>query len=648
MIIKSTYRGASRADLAEHAGHVLAGEENESIEVLRCDGFGVEDFFDTAWAFRLTAGADKAVLHGILSPSDGEVWTDEGALAAAQRWADANGASSRPVLVVKHEKDHTGVEPGSPRVAHYHVDVQVVHPLTLKALNPWKPWIVNERVARELEHAHGVPFTSGRYNKAVIGWFERGTAEIAAAMRAQGLHEAARPVAKVTARERAVAQRAGRDPFDLVRFGQAALAQGLRGGDLVAALRKHGHPVARGNSRIVVLPENGGKPIGLARKMGLKEKALRELLGPELDRLPMVAEAPAPDPVPVPTQQEAAHVAMEEGIAAHDRREEGIVGCSEGLAKESGTAAAGDGQPEPAAGALVARPTGPDPRRHSDGRRNDGDDAIARPQGAVSAGVRGADDCGGHGPGRIPAGGALIAAAGRAGRPHGHGGYHQGDGRGDRPHRSAPGPDRAAAFRRRAAAGRARQVLEGRGTDDHRAVTARLRQGPAPAWAVECLPWDPQEDAARRAAWRAGLLRRAYGTGWLPPAVVADIRWVDIDRAAGVVTLTLITGAKLVDTGDRVELHGRADNIGVREVLAVAERRAWGAIEVSGPDEFRRQVAMAAALREPPITVTNYELVPADQAAVDREFAQRQLTGVAAPVVPPVDTDTQRAVPAYC
>ena len=172
-------------------------------------------------------------------------------------------------------------------------------------------------------------------------------------------------------------------------------------------------------------------------------------------------------------------------------------------------------------------------------------------------------------------------------------------------------------------------------------MTERLRRGPGPAWAVECPPWDPQEDSARRAAWRAGLLRQAYDTGWLPPSVVRNIRWIDIDRRAGTVTLTLVTGAKLIDTGDRVELHGRTDDVGVREILAAADRRGWGAIEVTGSDEFRRQVAVAASLRIPPIVVTNVELSPADQAAVDRILAHRGRGGTASPpqVAPPVDTD---------
>ena len=142
------------------------------------------------------------------------------------------------------------------------------------------------------------------------------------------------------------------------------------------------------------------------------------------------------------------------------------------------------------------------------------------------------------------------------------------------------------------------------------------------------------------------LLRQAYDTGWLPPAVVADIRWIDIDRSAGVVTLTLVTGSRLVDTGDRVELHGRADEIAVRELVAAVELRGWDAVKVAGSDQFRREVAIRCALRQPPIIVTNVALSPADQAAVDRELAQRQLTGAAAPIVPPVDTGTQHAAPA--
>jgi hypothetical protein len=53
----------------------------------------------------------------------------------------------------------------------------------------------------------------------------------------------------------------------------------------------------------------------------------------------------------------------------------------------------------------------------------------------------------------------------------------------------------------------------------------------------------------------------------------------------------LMTGTKLLDTGDRVLVHGHADDIAVSEMAACVERRGWSSVVVEGDHEFRQEMA---------------------------------------------------------
>jgi hypothetical protein len=88
------------------------------------------------------------------------------------------------------------------------------------------------------------------------------------------------------------------------------------------------------------------------------------------------------------------------------------------------------------------------------------------------------------------------------------------------------------------------------------------------------------------------MLRHAYPLSvWLPPEAVLHLARVDYDPASARLVLTLITGTKILDTGDRVLLQGHADDIAVSEMAACVERRGWSSVVVEGADEFRREMA---------------------------------------------------------
>ena len=84
------------------------------------------------------------------------------------------------------------------------------------------------------------------------------------------------------------------------------------------------------------------------------------------------------------------------------------------------------------------------------------------------------------------------------------------------------------------------------------------------------------------------------------------------------VTITLRSGTKLVDTLDRIDVVGKADNVAVAELVEVVRRRRWDAVELYGSLEFRRATAFRLQMLEPPIAVADSPLTEADQAEIVR------------------------------
>lgn len=106
------------------------------------------------------------------------------------------------------------------------------------------------------------------------------------------------------------------------------------------------------------------------------------------------------------------------------------------------------------------------------------------------------------------------------------------------------------------------------------------------------------ERAERQRRFRLLLLRHAYPLSvWLPPEAVLHLARVDYDPASARLVLTLTSGTKILDTGDRILVHGHADDIAVSEMAACVERRGWSSVVVEGADEFRREMARELIIR---------------------------------------------------
>ena len=122
-----------------------------------------------------------------------------------------------------------------------------------------------------------------------------------------------------------------------------------------------------------------------------------------------------------------------------------------------------------------------------------------------------------------------------------------------------------------------------------------------------------RDRGARRARWLAAVLRGAYDMDWVPLSVVANLSAVEVDRERGAVILTLHSGTRLIDRGDRIDVVGVVDDITVDELVAVVVRRGWMAVEVHGDPQFRRAMSICLQHLEPPVTVSNSPLTADEQ-----------------------------------
>ena len=121
---------------------------------------------------------------------------------------------------------------------------------------------------------------------------------------------------------------------------------------------------------------------------------------------------------------------------------------------------------------------------------------------------------------------------------------------------------------------------------------------------------------ARRDAWQACVLRRAYDTGWLPADTVRNIRRILPAADGSRVDLWLWTGARIIDTCDRISVHGPVDAIAVHELVTAVQRRAWSSVIVTGSEEFKRAVAIGMAMAQPPGEIVNYVIPNDDQECI--------------------------------
>lgn len=68
-----------------------------------------------------------------------------------------------------------------------------------------------------------------------------------------------------------------------------------------------------------------------------------------------------------------------------------------------------------------------------------------------------------------------------------------------------------------------------------------------------------------------------------------------------------IGASRLLDTGDRMSLHGPVSDDAINAMLDKAAAEWGGRCEIYGDDDFKSKMFLAAKLREPPVDITGYE-----------------------------------------
>lgn len=647
MLPKASRRGGSYRDAKSLLDHLLRGAENERI--LEVDGPGMlADLINDA---RAITSRPHAVWHMSLNPL--LPLTPAQWKRAREVVLDGYGAPpDLPTVYVEHVKGHRQRIRNShpPRPDHRHLVFPTQDPITGRQIDPYRHYAVNERIARQLEFEFGHPLTPGAHSPTVHRLFlANGKVEIAKAMEAAGLLAQDPSQAKVTDRERNLARRTGRDPFAAADAAVASMALAVKckeqapGAAFRQSLADEGFVLARGGRRLLLVPMDGGKPVSAARKAGKKESEIRELLGSEMERLPILE----------PDQDVAAWLRALGGQAPTPTN----TGDHDGRTRTEDDPGLDRGQ------------AGRDPRRRRPGRAPE-----LRPEGVVGDKLRG--------PGRPPrdpprgkqAGGAREAqhAGGKPDRPVAPARPDLGDGDAGIARRSEseqprPRPD-ASPERRRTTRfeqarltriteqhlGRHRETIAGlleqvrRPPDPDRVqavageiVAARrhaaqrhaaqaaqdvqIREpSPAPVRGIELASAERGADMVdeRKRVWILVAIRKRYDTGWLPPAVVEHIVDYQYDRRSEEVVLTLDTGARIRDGMTQILLEGQVDEIGVTELVAAVQRRGWQSVNLTGDLAFQRAAALRLALLDPPVGVVGSQLSPGDIERVEKRVAE--------------------------
>ena len=618
MILKSSRRAGSVEDARELLRHLLHGAGNEIVREMGLRGSTVRALDDARAVAR--DGRD-AVWH--LSVSPAAPLTEAQWSRAEEAIRDAYGLpDDLPITWVEHGKPHRpGVRGGlPPRPAHRHGLFPSWDPVTGRRISPWKHYVLNERVSRQLEHEFGHPLTQGRHNRHVAAWCaSNGMHELATAMDKAGLLEGPPPRQRVSDGERRVGQRRGSEPFLSADMSAAVLSPlSAPEGDPSSALAYvrgmlgAGFVVARGERGLVLVPLDGGRVVGAARKAGLTEAALRTLVADEIDRLPAIAKG-----VDVKTWL-ASQAAMQD---VNTSSGDDVNGEEPEHVETDTMAGAGSGG-------------------HRNGHGATRDVEGGGQQGDVTGRVR--DDPRGDGGGQPAATEGVTGTTG--GRVQAAADHRPADGRG-----GIPSPDRAPVDRARVEDAQAERSLRNLDTGEVQRLTAALRGvalvGPVRREIVLCASPGSPSASVRRRRWIAATMRDAYDMSWVPESVVANVRHVYVNHAHAAVVLTLWSGTRLVDRHDRIYVVGEVDDIAVAELVEAVRRRGWDAVELHGDEAFRRAAARALALAEPPIAVAGNPLDPAEQDELADLVERRQAPDP--PPLAPASSADDATFPAY-
>ena len=90
-----------------------------------------------------------------------------------------------------------------------------------------------------------------------------------------------------------------------------------------------------------------------------------------------------------------------------------------------------------------------------------------------------------------------------------------------------------------------------------------------------------------------------------------------MDADHGAIILVLLSGTRIVDRQDRIDVIGKADDVAVEEVAEAVRRRGWRAVSLEGDMDFRVAAAKALYAMSPPVNVLHSPLSQFELAEID-------------------------------
>ena len=520
-----------------------------------------------------------------------------------------------------------------------------------------------EKISRIIEHETGAALTPGAHNRAVVSaLIKEGRKDVAAAMSKAGLDTMERPRAPTSPKDRAQAERTGVNPRTVGAGALAAWTASDNAESFQTALREKGLRLAEG-TKAAVLIDASGNVHALAKVLGTESKGagldriaaadvrrrLDGLLLPTVDQLRgepaqqmLVPVEPAAQVPVVPNSAENANPGVSQPRPA---------GEPAWASRSSPLISGVDDVATPVSGNLAMSPgTGPTyPKDSLDveslsppHRRGPGVLGTGQSAGAGSRGTADPEETGtpAGAAGRSAVGGQLHQdPRGTANRPAACDGRDPGG-----PDRSAPGSAgrrlgsaELSAIRDRACTHQA--LRGGRKADPAHlnSLLSRARVLAAPGgsgitdrtgdpWRsfqhmkislVHTLDEGRAERRARRQRWVAANMARAYDMAWVPERLVANLDRVDVDADHGAIILVLLSGTRIVDRQDRIDVIGKADDVAVEEVAEAVRRRGWRAVSLEGDMDFRVAAAKALYAMSPPVNVLHSPLSQFELAEID-------------------------------
>lgn len=259
MILVGNQRGGAR-DLARH----LMKSENERVEVAELRGFVADDLdgaFQESYAISRGTQCKQFLFSLSLNPPKGAEVSDEQFMTAISRAEAKLDLTDQPRAIVYHEK--RGADGKMRRHAHAvwsRIDIEEMKAVPL----PHSKRKLQD-VARDLYLEHGWTMPQGL---AVSG---------------------ARDPRNFSLAEWQQAKRIKKDPRTIKAAFQDAWAISDSKPAFTHALQERGYWLAKGDKRGYVAVDRHGEVHNIAKRVGIKTKAVRERLG-DIETLPSVAE----------------------------------------------------------------------------------------------------------------------------------------------------------------------------------------------------------------------------------------------------------------------------------------------------------------------------------------------------------------------